>query len=121
MTSRRYGYMIAAAVVAVLTLPACYTLLKHPKVRRGALYEDVGSDRCTTCHYGDELWNYLHPPNQASSFDVSPAAWDAYYFVPWWYTASWRADPHGPPENDYEPSKKRSATPARAPGQMGSR
>ena len=78
-------------VAFVVASPACYTLLKHPKVKRD-VYEEVADNRCTNCHYEDELWAFHHPPNHPSAY---PVGWDEYYLVPWWYDAYWHFEPGG--------------------------
>ena len=95
MTIRARVYLLFGPLFTFLATPACYTLLKHPKVKRDTVYEDVSSNRCTTCHYDDEIWQYQHPSNQIASYDPTCRAWDDYYLVPWWYTTSWYYDPVG--------------------------
>jgi len=85
-----YLHLLAAcALTTSLAVSSCYTLLKHPKVKRGA-YEEVSDNRCNGCHYEDELWAYHHPPNHPSAY---PSGWAQYYLVPWWYDAYWHFEP----------------------------
>lgn len=77
--------------LAVLATPACYTLLKHPKVRR-EVYVEINDKRCSNCHVEDELWSYHHPPNQRYTYIGTYPRWGIYYSMPWWYNEYWYID-----------------------------
>lgn len=77
-------------LLATLATPACYTLLKHPRVKR-VVYEEVDDKRCNTCHLEDELWSYHHPPNQWYGYGAV-----ALDIVPWWYNDYWYYPDDGP-------------------------
>jgi hypothetical protein len=64
----------------LLVVPACYTLLTHPRVKRDAYYREVTDRRCNTCHGREELWSFhqVTSPNLAS-----------FFAVPWWYNGNW--------------------------------
>ena len=80
---------VVPLVFVLLALPACYTLLKHPRVRTAST-EEVADNRCTSCHATNELWAFHHPPNHSVTY---PHGWDQYYLVPWWYDAYWHFEP----------------------------
>jgi hypothetical protein len=90
----RYAPLFTLAVVVLLT-PACYTLLKHPVVRNED-YNDVSGNRCTSCHYEDEIWEYHHPPNRFHPYPGYARSWDMYYYMPWWYESYWSYDHTSP-------------------------
>ncbi len=92
---RLRAYLFGAASLSLLATPACYTLMKHPKVRR-VVYEEVSDRRCNTCHVEDELWSFHYPPNQRFWLGAGYDAWDHYYFVPWWYNDYWYYDSRDP-------------------------
>jgi hypothetical protein len=87
MTRLRFS-VIAAILFALVISPACYTLLKHPRVKENLVYVDVNDNRCNSCHYEDELWGYHHPQNHW--YPTLGYGWGRY--VPWWYTDYWYYD-----------------------------
>ena len=92
MTVRRlpYLYLIPGFLIIILATPACYTLLKHPRVKRGRVYVEVASDQCTSCHYRDELKSYHMPTNRATE---QWKGWKEYYSIPWWYSGESQFEP----------------------------
>ena len=87
---------IFCVVFTLLLTPACYTLLRHPKIKRAAVYEAVSDQRCSGCHSEQEVWSYHNPQNRQSALDERYTSWGYYYYVPWWYNTNWyfnRIDP----------------------------
>jgi hypothetical protein len=80
--------LIAAILFALLMSPACYTLLKHPRVKQDLVYVEVSDNRCNSCHYEDDLWSYHHPTNHW--YDSMGHGRGRY--VPWWYNDYWYYD-----------------------------
>ena len=78
-------------VIAIFVTPACYTLVKHPKVKR-VIYEEVTDRRCLGCHQQKEVWAFHHPPNRRFPSGLGHAAWNRYYSIPWWYNEYWYYD-----------------------------
>jgi hypothetical protein len=110
MTKRTRFLPVLITGVALTATPACYTLLKHPKVKR-VVYEDVDDNRCSTCHSEQEVWGFHHPPNRTYP-DSGYDAWWNYYEVPWWYNSYWYYDPDGPvtiplPERQLRPGEEK--------------
>ena len=91
MKTRRTVSIAAAAVWAALLIPACYTLVSHPRVKHDA-YEEVSDRRCSQCHSDTEVWSYHHPPKHFYVYDERYPAWGQYYNVPWWYNGYWYYD-----------------------------
>jgi hypothetical protein len=88
MTARRLCRPLLLVLTATLASPACYTLIKHPRVET-ATYEEVQDNRCTSCHSDDEIWGYHHPPAQRVYSLGQDGSWEYYYAVPWWYDSYW--------------------------------
>ena len=92
---RRILMVIAVLATATVT-PACYTLLRHPRVLRVAQYEDVEDQRCKNCHAEEEVWGYHHSPHHYYVYDARYPAWGVFYDIPWWYNANWYYDQSQP-------------------------
>ena len=89
--TRLASCFLAVAGLAVIVTPACYTLLRHPLVKR-VVYEEVTDRRCNGCHEQDELWAFHHPPNHRFRMDSGHSNWNRYYDSPWWYNEYWYYD-----------------------------
>lgn len=76
-----------AALAAVALLPACYTLLQHPRLA-GLDYSRPSSKRCLSCHNEQELRRFIVGPQEAKV----RSAWSAYYDDPWWFGGYLRSD-----------------------------
>jgi hypothetical protein len=118
MTARRFHFPLIAVLATSLAAPACYTLLKHPKIET-AVYDDTQDARCSSCHNDEEIWGYIHPASHA----VYPLEgdWDYYYVYPWWWDSYWYFSPSGPstvplPSRHLRPvTQKGSVNPAVGP------
>ena len=91
MKNRITLYVVAVTVVALFLTPACYTLLRHPRVKR-VVYEEVTDRRCNSCHRQEEVWAFHHPPNQRFLRVLEQPVWNRYYNIPWWYNEDWYYD-----------------------------
>jgi hypothetical protein len=94
----RYLVSALAAVSALVALPACYTLLKHPAVDNAA-YEGVQANECTACHYEEDIWYFHHSPAYREYPGSAAAGWGFYYAAPWWYESYWRYTSPSEPGN----------------------
>lgn len=85
---RRGGWIAVAVAALVGTVPACYTILKHPTVIQED-YTQAETQRCSDCHYESDLWHFNHPrmPYHPGLGHSDP--WVYYYQVPWWYESFW--------------------------------
>ncbi len=93
MTTPRIFCPLLIIMATVLVSPACYTLLKHPRIDTTA-YGEADDSRCASCHNEEEVWSYHHPPNHRYySGAGSYYDWGFYYAVPWWYGANWYDTP----------------------------
>jgi len=94
MTVPRTSYLALSFLLIMLATPACYTLLKHPKVKRGRVYVEVETNQCTSCHYDDELKSYHIAANRATD---QAKGWKEYYSTPRWYSTGWQQEPEQEP------------------------
>lgn len=76
---------LAVGLLAVTVLPACYTLFKHPRLAQ-LNYQRPDDNRCQTCHAGEELWYFTHPP----TLDPVVGPWGEFYDRPWWFERRWK-------------------------------
>ena len=90
MVPRHSSYLILGFLLIVLATPACYTLLKHPRVKRGQVYVKVESNQCESCHHDDALKPYHILANRATDREKG---WKEYYSIPWWYSGGWQDEP----------------------------
>ena len=88
-TARRFQRLWILLIATTLATPACYTLLKHPRVDVTA-YEETPGNRCASCHTEDELFAILYPPNHPGVPEGEP------YVPPWWWEDYWGVEPSGP-------------------------
>jgi len=88
MTARRLCRPLLIVLTTALASPACYTLIKHPRVET-ATYEEVQDNRCTSCHSDDEIWGYHHSSAQRVYSPGQDSNWEYYYSLPWWYDSYW--------------------------------
>jgi hypothetical protein len=116
MTVQRSFRLLSIILVTVLVSPACYTLVKHPKVKKEGVYQKVEDRKCTNCHYEDEIWSYHHPSNHRLYTDARYANWESYYEMPWWYESYWY---YTPPATSTVPPPHRSLRPDAGGGQAG--
>lgn len=96
MTALRSFISALFAVAASLVIPACYTLLKHPAVDT-AVYEEVQTETCASCHYEEDLWYYHHSPAHRLYAGPVDGSWEFYYAMPWWYDSYWHYTPPSGP------------------------
>lgn len=77
LTTTRTGERVRT-VIAILTLlvlgciPACYTLVQHPRVASRNFNRPSPQESCTSCHTRNEVWGYLHP--ERVTLDAPPWA-----------------------------------------------
>lgn len=90
MAPRHSSYLVLGFLLIVLATPACYTLLKHPRVKRGRVYVEVESDQCASCHHDNEPESYHILANRATA---QAKGWKEYYSIPWWYSGGWQNEP----------------------------
>jgi hypothetical protein len=88
MTARRFQCLWILLFATTLATPACYTLLKHPRVDM-TVYEETPDSRCASCHSEDELFAILLPPTHPLPPPDDPI------LPPWWWEP-WEEDPPGP-------------------------
>jgi hypothetical protein len=95
MTTLRIFCPLLIIVATIMVSPACYTLLKHPRV--GTAVDDETRDNgCASCHYEEDIWSYHNPPNHRLYVTTGDYDWGFYNAVPWWYEAYWYYTPPGP-------------------------
>lgn len=119
MTNRSWLYVTVIGFTLLLT-PACYTLLKHPRVKR-VVYEEVTEKRCNTCHVEDEIWLFHHPRNLVYTDVPGYSAWTDYYEVPWWYNDYWYQETVDPVTIPIERSFRPGSRTLTSPGGRGTR
>jgi hypothetical protein len=88
MTRFASACVLATALMTLLIAPACYTLLKHPRVKHDVVYQELDDKRCSTCHTKDELWAFHHSPTHPQRYTIG-YNWFYYYDLPWWYNPDW--------------------------------
>jgi hypothetical protein len=87
--------LIAVVLLGIIAvLPACYTVLKHPRLA-SLDYQRPKDSACLNCHSNAEIWNFNHP-NNIQTYVGKPGSWSEYYDYAWWYEHRW----------DYEPDNK---------------
>ncbi|UCG50973.1 MAG: hypothetical protein JSW58_12330 [Candidatus Latescibacterota bacterium] len=116
MTVQRSFRLLLVVLVTALVSPACYTLIKHPKVIEEGYQQEVRDRQCTNCHYEDEIWSFHHPPNHGSYPGVQYYDWGYYYQVPWWYESYWY---YTPSSSETVPLPGRTYRPADDKSQVG--
>ena len=90
--SYRYRFLLAAAIVVALTgLPACYTIMKHPRLA-SMEYGRPEDSQCTNCHSDEETWAFNHP-SPKPTYQSYSNAWIKYYDTAWWYDKLWKYHP----------------------------
>jgi hypothetical protein len=106
---RSYSLSVLLFVVALApALPACYTLIKHPRSQQ-LDYARPSDNRCRGCHSHQQIWSFNHAsPPQPNSGRYSDR-WMRYYEVPWWYERFW--DYRIPPALLSAPPSDRSSLP----------
>jgi hypothetical protein len=98
MTERIRWLSVAALLLITATAPACYTLLKHPRLA-SLDYERPGSNRCIECHSSADIWKFNHSKNMRTH-NGTGGDWSAYYDVPWWYERRWDYAPRTEPKKE---------------------
>jgi len=92
-TARRFQRFWILLFATTLATPACYTLLKHPKVDM-TVYEETPDSRCTSCHSEDDVLSYFHPPvHPQYGYPEDEFVWNE---PPWWWENYWYFVPSGP-------------------------
>lgn len=86
MSDRFKLFAAAVALVAMVFLPACYTLFNHPRLAE-LNYRRPEDRRCRTCHSASELWLFTHPAPRPERL----GPWEAYYETPWWFERRWQS------------------------------
>lgn len=94
-----------------LALPACYTILKHPRLDPGA-YDSYEPNRCYQCHSEDDLWRFHHRPGSRLWGRSYYDPWGYYYDTPWWYDYLWYYE--APEGTETVPLHRRSLRPRRS-------
>lgn len=97
MTNRYRFFLAGLAVIGVALIPACYTLMEHPRLA-SLDYARPDDKRCTNCHSSEETWAFTHGSTEALHRSYSEA-WIKYYDTPWWYGKLWDYHPHVDKEN----------------------
>jgi hypothetical protein len=110
MSTRYRSLLVAVLLCSVVTAPACYTLLKHPRLA-SMDYQRPEGDPCANCHSNEEIWSFNHPEIKPS-YSGYTGSWTKYYDYAWWYERSWDYQPHTESE---KPAHDRSSKPAPAP------
>jgi hypothetical protein len=98
MTSKFRLFSIAALVAIMCSLPACYTLLKHPRLA-SMDYQRPESTQCSGCHNNTEVWKFNHS-NNIRAYAGRDGAWSEYYEIPWWYEHRWGVEPDAEHKKD---------------------
>jgi len=75
------------ALSAAALLPACYTLLQHPRLA-SLNYARPGDKNCLNCHAEAELRQLVIAHQKPDSRDP----WRTYYDEPWWFDNYLRSD-----------------------------
>ena len=87
-SSRRTPPLLAvAALVAAALLPACYTLMQHPRLA-SLSYARPDDKHCLNCHAEPELRQLVIGQQRSGSRDP----WSTYYDEPWWFASYLRSD-----------------------------
>ena len=103
MTRLATACAIATALLTLLLTPACYTLLKHPRVRTDVAYEEVNDKQCNNCHAKAEIWSFHHSSPHPDRYTIG-SNWFYFYDLPWWYNAYWYdVDKDDPSTEPYHP------------------
>ena len=123
MTARRLCRPLLVVLAAALASPACYTLIKHPRVTT-VDYDEVQDSRCASCHSDDEVWGYHHSAAQRIYDPVYGDGWELYYSVPWWYESYWYYSPEmrgTPPlhRSDWRPDAEKGSIDGSTGGPLG--
>jgi hypothetical protein len=87
LTQRSRTLVGIIALAAMMLLPACYTLFRHPRLSQ-LNYRRPDSNRCQTCHATDDLWKYTHPWSKATA--ARSGSWVEFYDLPWWFDGRWQ-------------------------------
>ena len=88
MTRANRLYFIVALLLIMVAGPACYTILKHPRLAKLG-YERPEPSQCESCHSNDEIWSFHQPAQAQYYFDWLSGGWGYYYDIPWWYEDYW--------------------------------
>lgn len=94
-------YLFVVLLVTVAVTPACYTILKHPRLAH-LDYRRPDDKQCLTCHTSDEIWGFHHLPH-------SPAT-----DIPWWYERYWSYE-----DSSYIETVPLPHQPLTAPAELG--
>jgi len=99
----------SAAVMLMMGLAGCYTMLSHPQVANEELVAEHDTEMtgttCTTCHnneydhnrmsshgWGFGSWGSRNYPHNYYGYYGSYRGWQRYYYDPWWW--GWNYDPY---------------------------
>ena len=86
-TRRTTILLAAAALAAAVLLPACYTLMQHPRLA-SLDYARPSDKRCLNCHAEADLRRLVIARQHTASRDP----WRTYYDEPWWFNNYLRSD-----------------------------
>jgi hypothetical protein len=92
MTTRYRLLLVAASIISVAAVPACYTLVRHPRLASHD-YRRPDDKQCAECHSGKEIWAFNHAPRRPTYVGYANT-WVEYYDVAWWYKRAWKYSPH---------------------------
>jgi len=79
--------LTVAALASVAVLPACYTLLQHPRLAR-LNYARPSDKHCLNCHSEADLRRLVIATQNSNARDP----WRTYYDEPWWFGDYLRSD-----------------------------
>ncbi len=80
-------YGVSGVLLAAAIFTGCYTVLRHPPVKRESYLspEITHRDACNSCHTGFGVFSYRDPLRPQPPY-TSPRLqdWNYYYNYPWW-------------------------------------
>jgi len=80
-------FWLLLGLLAAALLDGCYTVLRHPPVKRESYLssEITHRDACNSCHKGFGIFSYRDPLRPEPPY-TSPGLqdWNFYYHYPWW-------------------------------------
>ena len=103
MTNRFRFFFVGVLLGIIAAVPACYTLLKHPRLA-SLDYQRPDDSLCLSCHSNAEIWNFNHP-NNIQTYMGKSSSWTEYYDVAWWYEHRWEYKPNNKNKKDKNENK----------------
>jgi hypothetical protein len=100
MTNRFRALIAVGLLLIIAFLPACYTLLKHPRLAE-INYRRPDDKNCENCHSNSDIWKFNHN-NKINTLTEKSGVWSEYYDLAWWYESRWNYEParHRTKENN---------------------